>query len=176
MSEFSPRTGCVLLAIAVLAWAGTNPKSAGRLVASTGGAAKSGIESLRNAIIGQESGGDHTLKNASGSGAAGLGQVMPENIGPWSKQCLGRELSESEFLDAPDLQVKVIDCKLAEYHADAIQKANGDEEIAARRVAAQWYSGDPDKYTSTAPQSWAGNPYPSIAEYAESVAAKAAKK
>jgi hypothetical protein len=176
MSEFSPRTGCILLAIAVIAWAGTNPKAAVQAVATASSGAKSSIEALRNAIIGQESGGDHKLTNASGSGAMGLGQVMPENVGPWTKQCLGRELSAEEFLASVELQTKTIDCKIAEYHAEAIKKAGGDEKVAAKRVAAQWYSGDPEKYASTAPQSWAGDEYPSISSYADSVAAKYEKQ
>ena len=35
--------------------------------------------------------------NASGSGATGLGQVMPENIGPWTNKYLGYRMTQEEF-------------------------------------------------------------------------------
>lgn len=130
------------------------------------------IQALRNAIIGQESGGNHTLLNASGSGAMGLGQVMPENIPQWSREALGKEISQTEFLNSPDLQLVIIDFKLQQYWDDAIKQAKGNEDEAVLRVASWWYSGNPDKFTDTKPQFWGGDAYPSIAEYSQSVLAR----
>ncbi|MBD2019282.1 trypsin-like peptidase domain-containing protein [Leptolyngbya sp. FACHB-36] len=127
------------------------------------------IVALRQAIVGQESNGDPSLQNASGSGAMGLGQVMPENLPSWSREALGREITQQEFLSSPDLQLKIIDHKIDQYWQSAIKAANGNQDEAVLRVAAQWYSGDPEKYTSTTPQSWAGDSYPSIAEYSQQV-------
>lgn len=58
--------------------------------------APTAITALRMAIVGQESGGQSDIVNHSGSGATGLGQVMPENIAAWSQQCVGRSLSQDE--------------------------------------------------------------------------------
>lgn len=124
---------------------------------------------LRHAIIGQESGGDPALLNASGSGAMGLGQIMPENIPQWSREALGREISRSEFLSDPNLQLAIIDFKLKQYWDKAIRQSRGNEDEAVMRVASWWYSGDPDKFTDTRPQYWGDDEYPSIAEYCQSV-------
>lgn len=130
------------------------------------------VQALRHAIVGQESGGDHTLLNASGSGAMGLGQVMPENLPVWSQEAFGREVSEAEFLNNPDLQIRLIDFKLQQYWDEAIQQSGGNQDEAVMRVASRWYSGDPSKFSDTTPQYWDGTPYPSIAEYSQQVLAR----
>ncbi len=127
------------------------------------------LEALRNAIIGQESAGDHTLLNASGSGAMGLGQIMPENVPQWSREVLGREVTAGEFLSDPGLQITIIDGKLQQYWATAIWQSRGNPDEAVRRVASWWYCGDPNKFADTTPQYWNGDPYPSIAEYTQDV-------
>lgn len=127
------------------------------------------IQRLRQAIIAQESGGDHQLMNASGSGAMGLGQIMPENLPIWSQEVLGRELSTQEFLDSPTMQVQIMDHKLAEYWQKALIQANGDLDETVMRVAAWWYSGDPHQFWDPTPQVWNGDRYPSVAEYSASV-------
>ena len=126
------------------------------------------ITALRRAIIGQESGGKFYIVNPH-SGALGYGQLMPANVAPWSRAALGRELSVTEFLNSPTLQIKVIDHKLGQYFDRALQITKGDEATAVKRVAAIWYSGNPNLYTSTAPQFYKGYRYPSIASYSQSV-------
>lgn len=132
---------------------------------------------ITNALIGQESGGNALVQNHSGSGAMGLGQIMPENISAtghgWDYEALGRDLSESEFLASPGLQRQIIRFKVGQYWRSAIVAAGGNKDTACQRVAAAWYSGDPDLYTSTKPQAWNGDAYPSIAEYARSVCDRA---
>ena len=127
------------------------------------------IQRLRQAIIAQESGGDHHLMNASGSGAMGLGQIMPENLPSWSQEVLGRELSAQEFLDSPTVQVQIMDHKLAEYWQKAHVQAKGNLDETVMRVAAWWYSGDPHQFCDTTPQLWNGDRYPSVADYSTSV-------
>lgn len=124
---------------------------------------------LRQAIVGQESGGNHKIENRSGSGAMGLGQVMPENLPSWSKAALGREISKEEFLKDPQLQIKIIDFKLKEYWDAALKQSGGNEDEAVRRVAAWWYSGDPNKFDDSKPQSWGKDSYPSISSYSQNV-------
>lgn len=127
------------------------------------------LQALRNAIIGQESAGDHTLLNASGSGAMGLGQVMPENVPAWSREILGREVTAAEFLSDPNLQLLIIDGKLQQYWSAAIWQARGNSDEAVRRVASWWYCGDPHKFADETPQYWNGDRYPSISQYTQEV-------
>ncbi|HEY9696761.1 MAG TPA: peptidoglycan DD-metalloendopeptidase family protein [Trichocoleus sp.] len=120
-------------------------------------------DKLYQAIIQQESGGDHTAINAD-SGAIGIGQVMPENVSNWTEQCLGKSLSSDAFATDETAQKQTVSCKLKEYWNAAKERGEGDFD-ACRSVAAQWYSGDPSLKDSDAPQ--AG--YPSIKAYTESV-------
>ena len=126
------------------------------------------VTALRRAIIGQESAGKYYIVNPH-SGALGYGQVMPENVAPWSRAALGREVSGVEFLNNPELQILVIDHKLNQYFNQALRVTGGDEATAVQRVAASWYSGNPNLYTSTVPQFYNGHLYPSIADYSQSV-------
>ena len=141
-----------------------HPQQPGQVTTTSG----SSVERLRHAIIGQESGANFQAVNPH-SGALGFAQLMPENVGPWSQEALGHAVSPDEFLNSPDLQLQIIDFKLNQYFQQALKDAGGDEATAVRRVASQWYSGNPDWYTSTAPQYYDGNAYPSIADYTLSV-------
>ncbi|NJN63155.1 MAG: lytic transglycosylase domain-containing protein [Coleofasciculaceae cyanobacterium RL_1_1] len=119
------------------------------------------IERLKTAIIEQESGAEVSLLNPD-SGAIGLGQVMPENVPSWTKQCLGRELTPAEFQQDARAQNEVIDCKLEQYWKTA--KSRTTEE-KVRDVAAIWYAGNAASKNSTAPQPYGNNVYPSIKSY-----------
>ena len=125
------------------------------------------IAALRSAIIGQESGGNFQARNAT-SGALGIGQIMPGNIPSWSREALGREISPKEFLANPDAQLQIIDHKLNQYYQAAKTASGGDTDMAVRRVASAWYSGNPDNYNSSKPQGG----YPSIANYTSSILKK----
>jgi hypothetical protein len=137
----------------------------------SGGGTQSIVEALRIAIIGQESGYNYSAVNPD-SGALGFAQVMPANIPSWSVEALGYSITPAQFLNSPYLQLKIIDYKLNQYYQNAIVASGGDLDIAVRRVASAWYSGHPEWYTSTTPQSYNGNQYPSIAEYTLSVLTK----
>lgn len=125
------------------------------------------VERLRNAIAGQESNHNPSAVNPH-SNALGYGQVMPENIKEWSTQCLGKPLTEKEFIESKEKQVKIIDCKLAEYLEITAKTAqNQDQQI--RKVASMWYSGDPTLYDNPRPQTYGAGDYPSIREYTTTV-------
>jgi hypothetical protein len=126
------------------------------------------VTAIRRAIIGQESDNNFKAVNPH-SGALGYGQVMPENVGPWTKEALGRSLTADEFLADPKIQIKVIDFKLNQYFQEGLQKSGGDEEVAVRWVASTWYSGQGKWWNDTTPQFYNGHPYPSIGEYTVSV-------
>jgi hypothetical protein len=127
------------------------------------------LTALRRAIVGQESAGKFWIVNPD-SGALGYGQLLRENVAPWTKAALGRALTPEEFLANPDLQIKTIDHKLNEYLQRALAYTGGnDEEVAIRRVASAWYSGNPELWDNTRPQYSNGRRYPSIESYTRSV-------
>lgn len=125
------------------------------------------VAKLFAAIVGQESRNKVDAINPH-SGALGLGQVMPANVGPWSKEALGRTITRDEFLASRELQTRIIMFKLAQY-LDQGMKATGKEDLAVRYAAAKWYSGRGEKYTDEKPQQTKGHSYPSIAQYAREV-------
>ncbi|MGB8690488.1 MAG: transglycosylase SLT domain-containing protein [Microcoleus sp.] len=129
------------------------------------------IAALRAAIFGQESGYNYKAVNPN-SGALGIAQVMPANIPSWSREALGYQITDNQFLNSPDLQLKIIDYKLNQYYQQAIAASGGNLDIAVRRVASAWYSGNPSLYNSTTPEYTNGVQYPSIANYTLSVLAK----
>lgn len=124
---------------------------------------------MRKAIIGQESAGNFQAVNPD-SGALGYGQVMPENVAPWTKAALGKPLTPEEFLASPDAQIKTIDHKLNEYlKRELVYTDNRDEELAIRRIASRWYSGNPELWNDAQPQFYNGESYPSVGNYTSSV-------
>lgn len=137
------------------------------------------IVALRRAIIGQESGNNFKAVNPH-SGALGYAQVMPDNIigekRGWDYEALGRDVTTDEFLNDPDLQLKIINHKMSNYLEGALKNTNGDEEKAVRRVASAWYSGQGDLYDNTNPQYYNGGAYPSIRDYTLSVLDKFKKE
>ena len=126
------------------------------------------LTALRRAIVGQESAGKFWLVNPD-SGALGYGQLLKANVAPWTKAALGRSLTPEEFLRHPDLQIKTIDHKLNKYLQRELAYTGGNEELAIRRVASAWYSGNPRLWNNTSPQYSNGRRYPSIESYTRSV-------
>lgn len=132
---------------------------------------------LYQAIVAKESGGDHRAVNPD-TGALGLGQVMPQNLNcswdgkpksncGWDYDVLGRDVSPQEFLQNPEIQQQIVGVKLESALQRQIQ-AGHDMNTAVKRVAAEWYSGNPELAHDTRPQ--AG--YESIKSYADSAAEK----
>jgi hypothetical protein len=136
----------------------------------SGGGGSAQIDALRRAIIGKESGGNFKAVNPD-SGALGYGQLMPSNVGPWTQAALGRAMSPDEFLNNPDAQIATINHKLNEYLSQQLA-AGHPEDIAVRRVAAMWYSGQAGLYNDTKPQPYGGTVYESIQSYTMGVLSK----
>lgn len=131
--------------------------------------AKQIVTALRRAIVGQESAGKFWVINPD-SGALGYGQLMEFNVAPWTKAAIGRALTPEEFLANPHLQIKTIDHKLTQYLRRELSYTGGvSEELAIRRVASTWYSGNPNLWNNTNPQYSNGRRYPSISSYTRSV-------
>ena len=121
------------------------------------------VNRLRQAIIGKESGGNFSAVNPD-SGALGLGQVMPENVGPWTQRHYGRRLTPKQFLANKEAQLSVVNGQINEILQQQL-KAGYGMETAIRRTASIWYSGQGDLYNNTRPQYSNGRRYPSISEY-----------
>jgi len=121
------------------------------------------LNRLRQAIFGKESGGNFSAVNPD-SGALGIGQVMPENVGPWTQKHYGRRLTPKQFLASKDAQLAVANGQLGEIIQQQL-KAGYKPETAIRRAASIWYSGRGDLYDDGRPQYSNGRRYPSIREY-----------
>jgi hypothetical protein len=141
-----------------------------------GASSSAALDALRQAIIGQESNNNYQAINPD-SGALGFAQIMPSNMSfggadqsaAWDVQALGRGVTRDEFLNNPDLQLQIINHQLGSQLERNLEAAGGDLATGVRRTASQWYSGNPELWNNTRPQSYGGNSYPSIADYTSSV-------
>lgn len=125
------------------------------------------VGKFRAAIIGKESGGNYNAVNPD-SGALGIGQVMPYNVGPWTRKYLGQALTPQQFLRDRNAQDAVVNGRFNDMLADQ-RKAGYKGEQAIRRAAAVWYSGQAGLWNDTRPQYSGGRKYPSIAEYTQAI-------
>ncbi len=98
------------------------------------------LNAMRTGTMMQESGGNQFARNARTS-ASGLFQVMPANVGPWTKEVFGRSFSVEEFMHSPKAQEAVFNHKMGQYLRMAAERANGNEDVAIRMAAAAWYGG-----------------------------------
>lgn len=70
----------------------------------------------------------------AGEQALGAYQVMPGNLPSWSKEALGREVSEQEFLENPEVQDSIARYKMQQSY---------DKYGNAEDVASVWFTGRP---------------------------------
>ena len=125
------------------------------------------VSSFRQAIIGKESGGNYNAVNPD-SGALGIGQVMPENVGPWTQKYLGKTLTPQQFLKDRAAQDAVVNGRFNDMLKDQAAAGFSGEQMI-RRAAAVWYSGQAKLWNDTKPQYSKGRRYPSIAEYTQAI-------
>lgn len=74
--------------------------------------------SYAGAISSIESGGNYrSIGPATRTGDRALGkyQIMSENVGPWSREIIGREVSPQEFIASPEIQDKIFQGKFGQY-------------------------------------------------------------
>lgn len=113
---------------------GTAPSSMGINPAS--GGASGGSGSYRDAIASIESAGSGDYKAVGPTHpkmgrALGRYQIMEANIGPWSREVLGREVSPDEFMANSELQDAIFDGKFNSY----VQK------FGPEGAAQAWFAG-----------------------------------
>ncbi|WP_234838024.1 hypothetical protein [Sinorhizobium meliloti] len=113
---------------------GTAPSSMGINPAS--GGASGGSGSYRDAIASIESAGSGDYKAVGPTHpkmgrALGRYQIMEANIGPWSREVLGREVSPDEFMANPELQDAIFDGRFNSY----VQK------FGPEGAAQAWFAG-----------------------------------
>lgn len=75
-------------------------------------------------------------------------QIMPGNIPRWSRSCIGRELSPTEFEASPVVARSVVTCVMRDVLQEQYGASGNDETLAVRRAAAWWMRGDPSQYNS----------------------------
>lgn len=75
-------------------------------------------------------------------------QIMPGNIPRWSRSCIGRELSPTEFEASPAVARSVVTCVMRDVLQDEYEASGNNEMLAVRRSAAWWMRGDPSQYNS----------------------------
>jgi hypothetical protein len=88
-----------------------------------------------DAISSVESGGNyHAIGPDTGNMGRALGkyQVMSANVGPWSKEVLGREISPREFISNPALQDAIFQGKFNQYV----------DKYGADGAARAWFAGE----------------------------------
>lgn len=94
-----------------------------------------GSSALQNAIAGIESGGKYDAMGPvtkTGDRAHGKYQVMGANIGPWSQEALGRQLSPQEFLADPKAQDAVFNHRFGQYN----------QKYGPEGAARAWFAGE----------------------------------
>lgn len=116
----------------------TSPKDGGAS-ASRDDSTPKGDPGYRGAIAKIESAGSGDYAalgppTRTGDRAYGKYQVMGANIGPWSKEILGREVTPQEFLKNPQLQDQIFDAKFDQY----LKKTGNPQDAAS-----MWFTGKP---------------------------------
>jgi len=96
------------------------PSFASQAADTAPSASSGGNPSYRDAIASIESkgSGDYNAvgpTNAKMGRALGRYQIMEANIGPWSREALGREVSADEFMSNPQIQDAIFDHKFGSY-------------------------------------------------------------
>lgn len=88
-----------------------------------------------DAISSVESGGNYRAigpDTGGGNRALGKYQVMASNVGPWSKEILGQEITPQEFLANPQIQDKIFNAKFGAYA----------QKYGPEGAARAWFAGE----------------------------------
>lgn len=101
----------------------------------------SSVEDIMENIKRIESSGNYQARGPkvtsgmyAGEQALGAYQIMPGNLPSWSKEALGREVTEDEFLSNPEIQDQIARYKMQQ----ALDKYGNPEDVAS-----VWFTGQP---------------------------------
>jgi hypothetical protein len=72
-------------------------------------------------------------------------KVKAAIIPDWSRRCLGKELTPAEFAANREEARRVVECIMARELGRELQQT-ADQNLAVRRAAAWWMTGNPDQY------------------------------
>ncbi len=75
-------------------------------------------------------------------------QIKPENITRWSKLCTGKQLTPAQFESSPQTARGILVCVMRDILKDEYKAGGNNENMAVRRAAAWWMTGDPNQYNS----------------------------
>lgn len=122
---------------------------------------------LTAAIVGKESGGSYSVTNKD-SGAIGIGQVLPSNVPSWTLKYYGESLTPEAYRQNHAAQNAVVRGRISDRYRH-FKAMGSSDELAARQVAAEWYSGNANLHTSRRREMYNGTEYPSIGDYADDI-------
>ena len=75
-------------------------------------------------------------------------QIKPENIPRWSKQCIGKELTPTDFEANPTTARTVLACVMKDILSQEYNASGKNESVAVQRAASWWMTGNPNQYNS----------------------------
>lgn len=75
-------------------------------------------------------------------------QVKPQTLRGWSKQCLGRELTPTQFENSPVTARKVVSCVVQSELDQRLRATGKNETKAVQSVACWWMTGQYDSCKS----------------------------
>ncbi|HEY9612121.1 hypothetical protein, partial [Allocoleopsis sp.] len=81
-------------------------------------------------------------------------QIKPENIPRWSKQCIGRELTTTQFESSPVTARAILVCVMRDVLREQYSASGNNEFVAVQRAASWWMSGDPNQYNNAPTNSY----------------------
>ncbi len=75
-------------------------------------------------------------------------QIKPDNIPRWSKQCIGKELTPTDFAANATTARTVVACIMKDIFSQEYNASGKNELLAVRRAASWWMTGNPSQYNS----------------------------
>ncbi|HEY9726639.1 MAG TPA: hypothetical protein V6D50_09350, partial [Chroococcales cyanobacterium] len=81
-------------------------------------------------------------------------QIKPENIPRWSKQCIGRELTTTQFESSPVTARSILVCVMRDVLREQYTASGNNESVAVQRAASWWMTGDANRYNNAPTNSY----------------------
>ncbi len=75
-------------------------------------------------------------------------QIKPENIPRWSKQCIGRELTPTDFAASPVNARAILVCVMGNVLREQYTAGGNNDSAAVQRAASWWMTGDSNQYNN----------------------------